>query len=668
MKASWNWLTDYVDVKAPAAEVAERLTMAGLTVENLEETPDDIILEVEITSNRPDWLCHLGIAREIAALYGLHARVPEVKLPRGEKAVAGEAGLEIRDLDLCPYYTGRVIKGVRVAPSPSWLRAKIEAVGLRSVNNVVDATNYVMYECGQPLHAFDLARLGGRKIIVRRAAAGEAITLIDGSKHTLKTSDLVIADARKPVALAGIMGGLESEIGDDTVDILLESAKFDQYSIRVTSKRLGLGSDASYRFERGIDLDGVDWASRRCVQVIVDVAGGMPAEGVLAVGQGAEKPRTVTLRTGRIADILGVSVPVEDARAILLSLGFGVEGGPPEKTVVRVPSFRGDVREEIDLIEEVARIYGYDRIPVETGLKIDVGRKTDRERVVEAVEEVMTASGFYGCVSFSLVSGELFKKYSPWTDQPPVYIENRAGQENAFLRTSLVPSLLGVRKTNEDHKVPRAEVFEVAHVYLPSDDVLPHQPLMAAMVADDDFARLKGTFEKVLAEVGAQDAVFDPASKDFLADGAAAAIALNGREIGYVGRLKEDLRREVDLRESVCVGEVDLSRFIATPAGTKTYKPLARFPGVERDIAVIVDESVRWADLARAVRGSSAENLESVEFASLYRGKPIDEGKKSLAFHLVFRSSERTLTGDEADAGTAAIVDALRERFGARLR
>ena len=668
MKASWNWLTDYVDVKASVAEVAHRLTMAGLTVENVEETSDDVILDVEITSNRPDWLNHLGIARELAALYGLSVKVPEVKLPPAKGKVTDVADLEVADLRLCPLYTGRVIKGVKVGPSPAWLRAKVESVGLRSINNVVDATNYVMYECGQPLHAFDLAKVRGRKVVVRPGITGETITLIDGSKHTLKNTDLVIADADRPIALAGIMGGLDSEISDKTTDVFLESAKFDQYCVRITSKRFGISSDASYRFERGVDIEGVDAASRRCAQVILETAGGTLADGVLAKGESRQERRRIELRVPRIHDILGMKVTAGEAKAILTSLGFKVTGGAPAALTVEIPSYRGDVKEEIDLVEEVARIYGYDRIPLETGLGIAVGQRTARERVTEAVEEVLTASGLYGCVSFSLVSGDIQRRYSPWTDKPPVFIENRAGQENAFLRTSLVGSLLAVRKTNEDHKVPHADVYEVAHIYLPSRDELPEQPLVVAAVTGNDLLALKGIIEKALAAIGGRDAAFVPASRDFLVAGRSADIVFEGATIGYIGQLDDGLRLKVDLREPVCVAEVSLDVFEKMPDALKTYMPLRRFPGIERDIAVIVPESVLWADLADCVVNCGAANLEGVTFASIYRGAPIPEGHKSLAFRMVFRAGDRTLTGEEADAAAAVALAALSRTFGARLR
>jgi len=668
MKASWNWLTDYVTVKAPVAEVAERLIMSGIIVENMEETAEDIQLEVEITSNRPDWLSHLGIAREIAALYGVRARVPAVKAPEVEEEAADSASVEITNLDLCPLYTGRVIKGVKVGPSPAWLREKIEAVGLRSVNNVVDATNFVMLECGQPLHAFDLAKVRDRRIIVRPAASGEHLTLIDGSKITLKNSDLVIADGKGPVAIAGVMGGIDSEIGDTTVDVLLESAKFDQYSIRITAKRHGLSSDASYRFERGVDIAGVDWASKRCADIIMETAGGKLQKGVLLAGSDYVPLRELTLRMPRMMKILGMEVPIEQARSILVSLDFVLRGGSPDTTVVEVPSFRNDVKEEIDLIEEVARIHGYDKIPTETGMRITIGSRTARERVKEAVEEVLNASGYYGCVSYSFLTGDVAKAISPWTSNPPVYIENRAGQENAFMRRSLVPSLLTIRKTNEDHKVERPDVYEVAHVYLASQEQLPDQPLMVGAVAGDDFHALKGVYERMLEALDAPDAEFVPAKRDFLMEGRAADIVLGGKVIGYIGTLDEKLRKTVDLSTSVTVAELDLTTFEAMGERTKTFTPLQRFPGIDRDIAVIVDEEVLWAQVMECAGTSGAANIESISFVSIYRGQPIPAGKKSLAFRIVFRAADRTLTGEEADAAQAKIIEALDKRLGAKLR
>jgi phenylalanyl-tRNA synthetase beta chain len=526
----------------------------------------------------------------------------------------------------------------------------------------------VMFECGQPLHAFDLAKVRDSRIIVRPAVSGEHLTLIDSSKITLRNTDLVIADGGGPVAIAGVMGGIDSEIGDKTVDVLLEAAKFDQYSIRMTAKRHGLSSDASYRFERGVDIAGVDWASKRCADIIMETAGGKLQKGVLLAGSDYVPLRELTLRMPRMSKVLGMEVPIEQARTILASLDFVLRGGSPGTTVVEVPSFRNDVKEEIDLIEEVARIYGYDRIPVETGMKIAVGRRTARERVRDAAEEVLTASGYYGCVSVSLVTGDIARSISPWSSRPGVYVENRAGQENAFMRLSLVPSLLAVRKTNEDHKVERCDVYEVAHVYLASDEQLPDQPLMVAAVAGEDFHALKGVYEKVLEALDAPDAEFVPAKRDFLADGCAANIVLGGKVIGFIGTLDEKLRKAVDLSGAVTAAEMDLTLFEGMPERTKTFAALARYPGIDRDIAVIADEEVLWAQVLDCVTSSGAANIESASFVSLYRGQPIPKGKKSLAFRIVFRAADRTLTGDEADAAQAKIIEVLDKRLGAKLR
>ncbi len=675
MDVSWNWLTDYVSVKAPVREAAERLTMAGVTVEDIEETAEDFVLDVEITSNRPDWLSHIGIAREIAALYGLTLRVPDVKLPPGSGAIGEEAALEVPDPDLCPLYTARVVKGVRIGPSPDWLKAKVESVGLRPVNNVVDITNYVLYECGQPLHAFDLHKLADRKVVVRRAVAGEHITLIDGTGHTLLDSDLVIADARDPVAVAGVMGGLESEIGDDTTDILIESALFDQYSVRATSKRLAVSTDASYRFERGVDLETVDWASRRTAQLILEIAGGTLCEGALIVGE-TEKPRgQVELRMSHLKRLLGHEVAIDEARAILASLGFVIRGGSPASTVVEVPSFRGDVREEADLVEEVARIHGYDRIPFETAMKISVGRPTGRERVSGAVEDILTSAGFHGCVSYSLVTGDLvkshggvFRQVSPWTDEAPICIQSREGHEDAFMRTSLIPSLLVVRKTNEDRKVPEPDVYEVAHVYLPSDAEVPRQPLTVAAVTGSDFGHLKGIAVRILETLGAGQALFEPAQYDFFTPGQSAKITLDGRLVGVIGRASDAVASAIDLSGDVTAFELDLSPYEDAPPSVAAFKPLQRFPGVERDIALVVDEAVTWAQIAACIEGAGAPELDTFSFTSVYRGAPVPAGKKSIALHVVYRSTERTLTGEQADVAQAKIVAALSKKHGAKLR
>lgn len=671
MLASWNWLTDYLAIKAPVAEVADRLTMAGVTVESIDETPEDFILDVEITSNRPDWLSHIGIAREIAALYHLPLRLPTFKLAEAPTPVEDHSALEVPDADLCPFYTGRVIRGVKVAPSPSWLVEKIESVGLRSVNNIVDITNFVMHECGQPLHAFDLARLAGGKVIVRRAVSGEHINMIDGAKHTLTDSDLVIADHKHPVAIAGIMGGIESEIGPDTTDVFLESALFDQYSVRMSAKRLAISTDASYRFERGVDIETVDWASRRAAALILQLAGGTLSKGVLAVGTSQRRHAMVTLRNSHLTRILGIGIPIEETRAVLSSLGFILRGGSPDETLVEVPSFRADVKQEIDLVEEVGRIAGYDRIPFQTHATITVGEKTARERLAESAESVLTAAGFFGCLSYSLVSGETFKAFTPWTEEPPLYIENRLGHENVFLRTSLVPSLLQARKTNQDRRVTSPDLYEIAHIYLPSADEVPHQPLMIAAATGESFAALKGILERVGAAVGAHGEAslgLRPADLDFMAPGQSASILLGGEKIGYAGHLADGFQQAFGLDDPVFVAELDTDRFAVKEHMAPAFKPLYRFPGVERDLAFIVDDSVNWADITACIESANAENLDAVSFESVYRGAPIPDGRKSVALHVTFRSGDRTLTGREADLAQEAIVGALAAAFGASLR
>ncbi len=667
MKASWNWLTDYVPVKAPVAEVARRLTMAGLIVEDITETPDDFLLEVEITSNRPDWLSHLGIAREIAALYDLTVKSPAVSLPAGSPAVESLASLEVLDADLCPLYTARVITGVKVAPSPAWLREKIEAVGLRPVNNIVDVTNYVMYECGQPLHAFDLALLSGAKVVVRRAKNGERITLIDGSKHTLSTENLVIADTGKPIAVAGVMGGVDSEIADTTTDIFLESALFDQYSIRMTAKGLGLSSDAAYRFERGVDLENVDAASRRSAALILDVAGGTLAEGALIVGATSLPHRVVTLRMSRVKRILGLDVPIDRARSILASLGFIIRGGSPAETQVEVPSFRGDVLEEIDLIEEVGRIYGYDKVPVATTITIAAGDPTARRRVTSAVESVLTGSGFYGAVTYSLSTDPLFAKFDFWSADS-IYLENRSGHDNTFMRTSLLPSLLLARKTNEDQTACAPDLYEIAHVYLPSVEEVPDQPLVAAGVSGRSFEDTKGIVNRALHDLSPETPVWKPADVAFLAPGRAALIELSGNVVGFMGTLSPDITASIGLEHNVHVFEINVSLLEDAPEKEVAFTALHRFPGVERDLAVIVDESVTWADVVSCIESAGVETLDSVEFESLYRGAPIPDARKSVALHVVFRSPERTLTGQEADSAQAALLDALAKNLSAVLR
>lgn len=671
MRVSYDWLRSYTGDLPPPAELAERLTMTGSNVEALEEIPGgDTCFEIEVTTNRSDCLCHLGLAREAAALTPTAFLAPDITFEEGSTPVERLAAVRVADAALCPRYTARVIEGVRVGPSPTWLVRRLEAVGLRPVNNVVDVTNFVLFECGQPLHAFDLDRLEGGRIVVRRARAGETITAIDGSVHKLTGEMLVIADARRPVAVAGIMGGRDTEVGQATTRVLLESAEFDRLNTRRTSRALGLASDSSYRFERGIDPLGVGWASRRAVQLIHQVAGGRIAQGVIDVNfQEHEEPR-VALRLPRIASLLGVEIPRAKVLDLLERLQFGVESLSGDSVTVHVPSFRPDVTREVDLIEEVARMYGYDRIPHRPAMRITMTPPGARERVVRAVAECLVGAGCFEAVTFSFLSDHETRLFTAWSDRPPIQVDDaRRGHDNR-LRTTLLPSLLGARRVNQDRAHVDADLFEIAGVYLPRPGQgLPDEPLHAGMVVSGDFGRVKGLVEAVLRALGCQGKVrWEPYAAPFFAAGAGARVALGGAAAGYAGLVAEPALRILGLKRPAAAAELDLDCLIPHAELRPRYRPLPVFPAVRRDLNIVVEATAPWATIEQIARDAGGDLLEAVTFRETYRGEQVPAARKSVVFTLVFRAPDRTLTHEEADAAQAAVLTALRESLGAELR
>ncbi len=668
MKYSVNWLKEYVKTALSAKEIAEVLTRVGLEVEDIETVPGDAILDAEVTTNRSDWLSVLGVAREIAAATGDTFEVPEVKLVEEGGPVEKMTAVEVLDTELCPRYTARVITGVKVEPSPAWLVEKIEAMGLRPVNNVVDITNFVLFECGQPLHAFDYDRLAEHRIIVRRARKGESITAIDGSTHELDGSELMICDAVRPVAIGGIMGGLDTEVSGSTSTVLLESARFKPVNIRRNSRKLALESDSSRRFGRGVDPVGVEWGSRRAAAMIAEICGGKVSRGIVDVDAEPFEPREVTLRIDRIPRILGIPVKAAECRRILEALGLETVSADDRKLVMRVPSWRGDLEREIDLIEEVARCHGYEKIPTSAGVTMRMSTRDEVLVKCDCAARVLNAAGFHECVTYSFTDVQTTELVAPWTEAAPIEVRNPIDRERPGLRTSLVPSLLATRRLNQARRNRDVRLFELAHVYLPKGrDELPDERLMLGLVGDVDFRTMKGVVETLLNRFGLTGAVrIEEAQLSFLAE--AVVLRLEERMLGYLGRVSDEMLARYDLKTEVSAAEIDFGRVMREAKGAAGFKELPRFPEITRDLAIVVDDAVRWADIGKVVAARHVEFHESTTFVSEFRGKQLGEGKKSIAFSMVFRASDRTLTSEEADDAQNAVLEALRKGLGAQLR
>jgi phenylalanyl-tRNA synthetase beta chain len=658
MIVSWNWLADYVALDMDPAELARRLAMAGLNHESTERVGDDLAIDLEVTSNRPDCLGHLGVAREISVLWQQPLRIPDPCPPTRGPDVAQLTKVSIACPHLCYQYTARVMRGVKIGPSPTWLASRLRSIGIAVINNVVDVSNYVMMECGQPLHVFDLRRLQGPEIIVREALPQEQFPAIDHRVYPLEPGMCVIADARRGVALGGVMGGVESEVSEATTDLLIEAAEFSPLSIRTTARKLGLHSPSSYRFERGVDPLGVEWASRRCCQLIGELAGGQLAPGVLDVGAPISKRPRVTLRLSQLPRVLGIAIPAEEVARILTALGNERVAGNAEMLEVVPPSWRRDLTREIDLVEEVARVHGYDKIPEDVGVPMAPCHRSDEDRVLERVRQGLTAAGFDEAVTTSVVPRPWCDAFSPWSDAEPLGANTPMLKGADTLRKSLIPSLLEARRVNESVANEPIELFESARVYLPKLSGLPREQWTLGVTSGGDFHVLKGVVETLLEtlHVSASLSVSE-ASLPLLEPERQGRLELDGRLLGYLGEVSSQGLKHFGLRSPATVLELDLGVLDEVANLVPQQRALSDFPAIVRDLNLIVDESVRWADMASTIRATVGPVLESLQFQEVYRDKKRDGAdKKRLLFSITLRSPTRTLTNEEADIARDDVV------------
>lgn len=657
MKVTLNWLRDYVALDAPASEVKDLLAMMGFPVDAVERIGNDWRLDFDVPSNRPDCLSVIGIARELAARTQAAFRIPSCRLEEADQPT--DVRVEVLDRDLCPRYTARVIRGVRVGPSPAWLQGRLEAVGMRPVNNIVDITNYVLMECGQPLHAFDAKFIRGNRIVVRRARPEEKIVAIDGKEYVLTPRMLVIADAERPQAIAGVMGGKESEIREQTTDVILESALFDPVSIRTTSKTLGLSTESSFRFERQADYHTVDWASRRAAQLMAEIAGGRVLKGVVDINSVAPREISIRLKPERIRKVLGYDVPPERVREILEALGFRVG----ERLTVTVPHWRKDVSQEIDLVEEVARVEGYDKIPTTatvTAVNIEE-RKVDLVR--SEVRRLMFGAGYYEALTTSFVPRELSGEFSYWSTAEAVSLRSPDGQISELLRRSLIPGLLECLRSNEAYKERVVPLFELARVYTRKAGGFEERLCLAAVDARG-YRVLKGTLEQLLDELQIRASI-RRAAVPSLAEGRACEV----EGLGYFGIASPKLLEAMKVTSAeVACFELDFEALARAANLERRFRPVPRLAPVRRDLAFILDASVEWQRLAACVRGAAPKDLERIELFDIYRGKGIPPGKKSVAFTVIFQPAERTPTGEEIEAAVQAIVNKVTGELGGKLR
>ncbi|MGN6136780.1 MAG: phenylalanine--tRNA ligase subunit beta [Aureliella sp.] len=674
MLVCWEWLAQYVPLeKVDPDELANQFAMSGLNHESTTQVGSDTVIDLEVTSNRCDCLGHIGVAREAAVLLERQLTIPR-PAPRENAAARAQDLLQVENRfpGACPRYTARVIEGVKIGPSPEWLTRRLTAVGIKPVNNVVDVTNYVMMECGQPLHAFDLDKLAGGKIIVRPAAENEKFLAIDHRTYELDQQMVVIADAQQAVALGGVMGGAESEVSPTTTRLLIEAAAFEPLAIRRAARLLKLHSPSSFRFERRPDPAGLEWASLRCCELILQVAGGTLAQGVVDTGAHAAPAQPITLRLEQIPRVLGIDVPRAEVVRILQALGCAVEASGTGPLKVVAPSWRRDVYREIDLIEEVARIHGYDQIPEDAVVPLSVAAQRPKDIVLTRLRPVLSAYGVDEALTPSIVPASVDACGSVWTDAPALTTEAPLLEGAKTLRRTLLSSLLIARAWNQSQAARDASLYEVATIYLPGADpaALPREQATLGLVTGQDLLATKGLVEEMIDSVAARSAVLvaAPFEHAMFARGTATRYQLDGQLLGYVGLIHRKVSKTLGLEGDTAVAELALETLIGALEEIRRAVRVSPYPSITRDLNFVLDEALRWSQLEQVCKAGGGQFLQRVEYRETYRDEKKDgPGKKRLLLSLVFQSPQRTLTSAEVDAAVNNIVAQCQANCGGQL-
>jgi phenylalanyl-tRNA synthetase beta chain len=691
MKIVYNWLKEFVDATAPVTELRSRLSLAGVAIDSVEESAAGPVLDAEITANRPDCLGHFGMAREVAAIYRLPVKALQPKLKEAAIQVSDATRVEIGAPELCGRYTARILRGVKIQPSPDWLRQRLEAIGQNPINNVVDVTNYVMFELGQPMHAFDLDKLSERRIVVRRARPGERIRTLDGVERALTKDMCVIADASRALGIAGVMGGSESEIGFSSRNILLESAWFDPVTVRRTSKTLGLRTEASYRFERGTDPELAELASRRAAELIQQLGGGEVLSGVVDVYPGRTPAPSIELSRKELLRVMGADVPDRDIEEILNALGFqpsrtDAHRGSPGSLLAawqcKQPSWRRDAGRGIDLIEEVARHYGYDKFPPRLPPAKQPAQRLLHAGAQDRVRERLVALGYQEIVAIPLVDvrrDEIFRAEG----LAPAVISNPLAEDASVMRSTGVVSMLGALEWNLNHGQRNLRLFEIGKTY----ELRDREPVETAVLTlgatglarektiheaarEFGFADLKGDLDDLGSLAGGLR--WDSGGPRWLAGGSSARISAgNDPVFGVAGQLGRRIADQLKLRQNIFIAELRLDPLVAgieRARASQKFSPIPRFPAVERDFSLVLSDGVKFAQVADVIRTLAIAELQSIEVADLFRGGKMPAGKFSLMIRVTFQSGETTLTDSRISDFSSQIVAALETKLGASLR
>jgi phenylalanyl-tRNA synthetase beta chain len=687
MFISYNWLQELTGTKLSPEQIRDGLTNVGLAVDAVEQRGDEYVFDVEVPSNRGDCLSHVGIARELAVIEKSKVESPKSEVQNPEGKAADVASIEIRDPDLCPRYAGRVVRGVKIAPSPDWLVKKLEAIGQRPINNVADITNYVLHEFGQPLHAFDLVRLAQKSIIVRRAKDGEFIKTLDGVQRKLDGEMLVIADGERAVAVAGVMGGEDSEISNATKDVLIESAYFDPASVRRTAKLLGLHTEASHRFERGTDPEGVIAAQDRCVALICELAGGVATEDALDVYPKPIGVRKVTLRPPRVEAITSLNVALDEMLRILTALGFDLGSHDDERLEFTVPSWRHDVAIEEDLVEEVVRHVGYDRIQSGLPPASLAGEYHWSEKPKRALRRALAARGYDEAITLSFVEAtgdfDLLPAFSQDQRASPVVLSNPIIEGASEMRRTLIPGLLKSIQHNINHGTRDVCLFELGRVFATLEHgSLPVERETLALAAtggraearraqaagEVDFFDLKGALESAIDATNLAPLSFQQGRVKHLRAGQSAGILANNSQVGTIGRLNEEVASQYKFKQPIYVAEIDLSALLEAEELPVLYAPLPRFPSIQRDVSLLVDRALSLGELLATINEHGSSPFAGVQFVDTYEGQGIADDKRSVTVRLEYRAGDRTLRDDEVEATHWPLVETLKKKFNAEVR
>ncbi len=679
MKISYAWLKEFIDLPPSPYELVSLLNRLGLMVEKVEEKEGDVILEVETYANRPDTLGHLGLAREISAALGV--RLKEKSWPIREIPVPTSSlvKVEIIDQDLCRRYCGVIVRGVKVGPSPSWLRHRLEALGLRSINNVVDVTNYVLMATGHPIHAFDLAKLSGPAVFIRRAKKGERLRILGGEVIELSAENLVIADAEKPVALAGIIGGEDSAVTDQTSDVFLESAWFDPVSVHLTRKAKGLDTDASYRFERGADISFPPEAARIAASLLGEF-GGQMTQGIIDVYPQPAKLKEVLLRLTQVKNLLGIEVEKGFVESLLAALGFVVQKQSASSFLVRVPPHRIDIEREADLVEEIARFYGYDRIPSCLPPFKVINKPVDRRRKqIQKIRDILFHQGFDEVLNFSFSDPE--KEAKLRLELKPISLSNPLSSRSSFLRTSLLGGLLETIARNQKRGLEGVHIFEIGQVYFWEDD-RPAEKLSLGLASTGwleeprwkgggkkaDFFHVKGTCELLLEELLFEPFFFRRAEHSFFMPDFCLCLEHKGDVVGYLGKIKPEILSLFDVEEDTFAAFMNLDLLLAKQPRSLSFVPVPRFPAVIRDISFILNSDIPYEEVRQKIERLEIPFLESLTLIDRFVDPKIGEGKVSLTLRLVYRHPNRTLLTEEVDRLDQKVISHLSSVFQAKLR